>query len=296
MGTASMAPPIAGAAARTFSSGKFIHAGREKYYVKGVAYGAFEPDGDGREYHDLEKIDRDFEKMAAAGFNTVRIPHTMPPRALLDMAWRHGLRVMVGLSAEQYVGYLIDEEKKAPDIEKIVREKVRTVAGHPALLCYAIGNEIPAPIARWLGRCRIEKYLKRFYTAIKREDPGAIVTYVNYPSTEYLDLPFLDVLCFNVYLESRDRLAAYIARLQNIAGDRPLIMSEVGLDAFRHGERKQAEVLAWQVRCGNECFRRIAVCSEQGLAAHFGDRMHLQRSTNAPRLPWGLVEIGLSGF
>ena len=27
--------------------------------------------------------------MAASGFNTVRIPHTMPPRELLDIAQRH---------------------------------------------------------------------------------------------------------------------------------------------------------------------------------------------------------------
>ena len=63
-----------------------------------------------------------------------------------------------------------------------------------------------------------------------------------------MQLPFLDLVCFNVYLENQDRFRAYLARLQNIAGDRPLIMSEVGLDAMRNGESKQAEVLDWQVR------------------------------------------------
>jgi len=41
------------------------------------------------------------------------------------------------------------------------------------------------------------------------------------PSSEYLQLPFLDLVCFNAYLESQKRFAAYLARLQNIAGDRP---------------------------------------------------------------------------
>ena len=71
---------------------------------------------------------------------------------------------------------------------------------------------------------------------------------MNYPSTEYLQLPFLDLVSFNVYLESRDRLDAYLGRLQNLAGDRPLIMSELGLDGLRHGGDEQAETIEWQIR------------------------------------------------
>jgi beta-galactosidase/beta-glucuronidase len=177
-------------------SGKFLYIGNEKLWVRGVTYGAFRPDVHGNEYHNLEIIERDFAQMAASGLNTVRIPHTMPPVALLDAAQRHGLHVMVGLSAEQYVGYLIDK-KDSPDIEAVVRTKVHACAGHPALLCYAIGNEIPAPLVRWLSRRRVEQYLERLYRAIKTEDPHSLVTYVNYPTTEYLQLPFLDLVCFN---------------------------------------------------------------------------------------------------
>ena len=228
--------------------GKFIFVEAEKFYIKGVSYGAFRPNADKCEYYDSAQIDQDFALMAAYGFNTVRIPHTVPPRSLLDIALRHGLRVMAGLSAEQYVGYLIDTDKKAPNIKTIIREKVRSVKGHPALLCYAIGNEIPAPVARWLGRKKVERYLHTIFNVVKDEDAQGLVTYVNYPTTEYLQLPFLDFLCFNVYLENQDRFRTYLARLQNIAGDRPLVMSEVGLDAQRNGEAKQAEVLDWQVR------------------------------------------------
>src|SRR5919201_3441682 len=207
----------------------------------------FRPDAAGNEFYDLDVIERDFAQMAAAGLNAVRIPHTMPPRSLLDVAQRHGLYVMVGLSAESYVGFLNDK-KDTSDIERSIRTKVRTCAGHPALLCYAIGNEIPAPVARWFGRQRVERYLKRIYHAIKSEDPDGLVTYVNYPSTEYVQLPFLDLVCFNVYLESQDRFEAYIARLQNIAGERPLLMSEIGLDSLRNGREAQARSLTWQIR------------------------------------------------
>jgi len=241
------ATPSPAPTARPRVRGKFLFIGDEKFYIRGVTYGAFAPDAQGNEYQDLAKVERDFAQMAAVGINAVRIPHTMPPRGLLDVAARHGLKVMVGLSAEQYVGYLIDR-RNAPDIDALVRAKVRTCAGHPALLCYALGNEISAQMARWLGPERVQSYLERLYRVVKREDPEGLVTYVNYPTTEYLVLPFLDLLSFNVYLESQDRLKLYLARLQNIAGDRPLLMSELGLDSLRNGERAQAQVLDWQVR------------------------------------------------
>lgn len=226
--------------------GKFIFVSDEKFYLRGVTYGTFRPGPGGEEFPEREVVDADFAQMASAGINTVRV-YTVPPAWLLDAALRHGLYVMVGLPWEQHVAFL-DDKERVRSIEERVREGVKKCAGHPSILCYAIGNEIPAPIVRWHGAARVECFLKRLYKIAKEEDPGALVTYVNYPSTEYLDLPFVDFLCFNVYLESKEKLESYLARLQNIAGDRPLVLAEIGLDSRRNGLEAQAASLEWQVR------------------------------------------------
>ncbi len=140
------------------------------------------------------------------------------------------------------------DRRGAPDVAEIVSARVRACAGHPALLCYALGNEVPAQIVRWLGPRGIGRYLERLYRIVKAEDPDGLVTYVNYPTTDYLRLQFLGLVCFNVYLESRDRFEAYLARLHNLAGDRPLVLSELSLESLRNGEHTQARVLDWQVR------------------------------------------------
>lgn len=231
---------------RPVARGKFIFVGSEKFYIRGVTYGPFRPDEEGCEYHDPETVDRDFAQMAENGINSVRT-YTVPPRWLLDIARKHHLRVMVGLPWEEHIAFM-DDPKVMNDIEHRVLEAVRTVAAHPALLAITIGNEIPASIVRWHGRRNIEKFLERLYHSVKNVDPGALVTYVNFPTTEYLDLPFVDFLSFNVYLETREKLEGYLARLQNLAGDKPLVMAEIGYDSMRNGEEKQAATLDWQIR------------------------------------------------
>ena len=51
-----------------------------------------------------------------------------------------------------------------------------------------------------------------------------------------------------MFLESGPQFASYLARLQNIAGDRPLVVTEAGLDSLRNSEEAQARALDWQVR------------------------------------------------
>jgi O-antigen biosynthesis protein len=213
--------------------------------VRGVTYGTFRP-RDGLPFPTPDRVRHDFEAMAEAGANALRT-YVPPPLWLLDLAGEHGLKVMAGLAWEQHVAFL-DDPKLARGIAAKVGLQVRECEAHPALLCYAVGNEIPAPIVRWHGKGKVEKFLERLHWEAKTADPEGLFTYVNYPSTEYLELPFLDLSAFNVFLEDETIYETYLARLQNLSGDRPLLITEVGLDSRRNGREAQAQALRWQVR------------------------------------------------
>jgi len=235
------------AAPRPRVHGRSILLGEEKLHVKGVTYGTFRQ-RDGSSFPPPEQVRRDLEEMVAAGINSLRT-YVPPPPWLLDLAADNGLHVLVGLAWEQHVAFLEDGER-ARAIAARVAEQVRECEAHPAVLAYAVGNEVPAPIVRWHGKERVEDFLERLYWSAKDADPEALVTYVNYPSTEYLELPFLDLAAFNVFLEDERTYESYLARLQNLAGDRPLLIAEVGIDSRRNGERSQADALRWQIRHG----------------------------------------------
>jgi len=197
--------------------GKFLWIGQKKFYVRGVTYGPFQPDKSGDTYPAPEKVERDFNLMAAHGINAIRT-YNAPPRWLLDFAQQYGLRVLVGLQGERHFAFL-DDSKALSDIKNQIVAGTRRAAAHPAVLCYTIANEIPAHIVRWYRPRRIERFIQNLYEIAKDEDPQGLFTYANYPTTEYLDLPFLDHLCFNVFLESQSRFEAYLVRLQNLSGD-----------------------------------------------------------------------------
>jgi GT2 family glycosyltransferase len=218
--------------------------GTEKFHVRGVTYGTFRGP-EGSSFPAPERVREDFAAMAAAGINSVRT-YVPPPAWLLDEALEQGIYVMVGFAWEQHVAFL-DDPDRARQIAVRLGDEVRALEQHPAILCHSVGNEIPAAIARWHGKRPIERFLERLYREAKSADPDGLVTYVNYPSTEYLELPFLDVAAFNVFLEREPTFESYLARLQNLSGDRPLLITELGIDSRRNGAEKQAQVLEWQI-------------------------------------------------
>jgi glycosyltransferase involved in cell wall biosynthesis len=240
--------PLAAAAAAAGPirvHGKFFFAGAAKHFVKGVTYGPFAVAGHGAPFPERVLVERDFALMRTAGVNTVRI-FTVPPLWLLDLAAAAGLKVLVGLPWTQHVAFL-DDAAVAARIRAMIAEGVRACGRHPSVFAYLVGNEIPPDIVRWHGAEAVRRFLKELVALVRQEHPGALVSYANFPSTEYLTIDFTDFLCFNVYLHDAGAFGRYIARLHNLAVDKPLLLTEFGVDSLHNGAAEQAAILDWQV-------------------------------------------------
>lgn len=235
-----------GPADRPRVDGKFLRVDQRRFLIKGVAYGTFAPDAGGVQFPSSERVEQDFAAMAAAGFNTVRT-YTPPSPRLLDAAQRHDLRIMAGLAWPQHIPFL-DDRKLVRHIRREAVATVRRIADHPAALLFALGNEIPPGIVRWHGHGRIERFLRELYEDVKAVSPDSLLTYVNFPPTEHLELDAYDVCSYNVYLHREAELRGYLARLQHLAGARPLLLAEAGADSIREGLDGQASITNSHIR------------------------------------------------
>jgi GT2 family glycosyltransferase len=128
-----------------------------------------------------------------------------------------------------------------------IRAGVAKNKGHDAIFGYYVGNEIPYAIVRWLGARRVIEFVEHLISVAREADPRPLYSYASYPPTEYLLPTNVDFVSFNVYLERQRDFEKYLARLQNLAEDKPLIFGEFGLDTIRKTQEQQVEVLSWHL-------------------------------------------------
>ncbi len=224
---------------------KFFFEGDRKWFLKGVTYGPFKPNAEGDLTATPEQAKADFALMRELGVNLIRVYH-VPPRWLLDQAAESGIRVMISIPWTQHVEFL-NQRALRRQIIQTVRDAVAKHRGHPAIFAYLVGNEVPTTMVRWLGAGRVVEFLEKLISVARATDPRPLYSYASYPPTEYLLPQNVDFYSFNVYLERQPDFERYIARLQNLAEDKPLILGEFGLDTLRKGEDMQAEVLDWHL-------------------------------------------------
>ena len=244
-------PGATQASGRVRVDGKFFAAGGQRFQFRGVTYGTFEPRTDGARFPERTRIERDMRMMREAGFTVVRT-YTLPTEDLLEAAADQGLRVLAGIFYPDW-RYLLGGSRR--QVRKVVREASREVAeaagrlsGDGRILGLSLGNEVPADVLRWYGTEVVADTIRNLVELVREEDAEQLVTYANYPTAEYLPLESLDFLMFNVFLERRQDFRRYLTRLHHLAGDRPLVLGEVGFSAGpgANGEREHADVLHWQ--------------------------------------------------
>ncbi|PYK06017.1 MAG: glycosyl transferase [Verrucomicrobia bacterium] len=231
---------------------KFFFEADRKFFVKGVTYGPFKPDADGSYLGRPEQVDVDLALMREVGLNLVRIYHA-PPRWFLDRCASAGMRVIVTLPWAKHIEFLRDRRARR-QIAESVRVAVNAYAGHPAIFGYLVGNEISSTMVRWLGVRRVAEFIEGLIRIGRAIDSDTLFSYATYPPTEYLLPENVDFCCFNVYLHDQRDFEHYLLRLQNLTGERPLILGEFGMDTMRHSQEEQAEMLSWHVdsvvKCG----------------------------------------------
>jgi hypothetical protein len=237
---------------RVRQDGKQFACGGERFSFRGVTYGTFRRRDDDVRFPVRDQVKLDFAEMAEAGFNVVRT-YTTPPEELTDTAADYGLRLLVGVYFDDW-RYLIgcsrrQRQRMFSEAKATVGAAARSLAGRDEVLGLCVANEIPADVVRWVGEREIAHGLRTLADVVHDVDDRHLVTYANYPTAEYLRVEGMDFVTFNVFLEQQNDLRRYLTRLQHLAGDRPLVIGELGIHApaGTEGERYQASVLDWQL-------------------------------------------------
>ncbi|MEM6885071.1 MAG: glycosyltransferase, partial [Verrucomicrobiota bacterium] len=182
--------------------------------------------------------------------NLIRLYH-QPPEWLLDVAGETGIRVITTVPWPLR-GLFLDDAKTSQVIRKNMRDAARAAVGHPARLGFFVDNEMPSDLVRWYGRKQVQQFLNECIAEIKSVDAGALVSYAGFPPSESVLPESVDFYSFNVYLHERNKFQGYLARLHHLAGEKPVLLSEFGMDTIRHSEEEQASLLSNYIE---DCYR-----------------------------------------
>ncbi|WP_395737644.1 glycosyltransferase [Prosthecobacter sp.] len=230
---------------RVVAAGKFLRLeDGSPHFVRGVSYGPFKLNSRGEPFPEDARLAADLRHIAEMGLNTVRL-YELPTAAVLQEVEALGLRLIVGIPWTEHVDFLADSAL-CKEIKSRVAKAAANLRDHCCITAFLVGNEIEKTLVRWMKPGRVRAFIEKLIEIARQNAPQTLISYATYPSTGYLVPRNADFLAVNVYLESAASFRAYLARLQNLAGNQPLLITEFGLDVASHGPEQQAETLRWQ--------------------------------------------------
>lgn len=182
--------------------------------------------------------DRDCERLAAIGVNTLRTWGAGPDTpALLDAAHKHGLRVLLGLwfrhgqpgaEADDRFDYTKDTAGIASQ-QAAILESVRTYKNHPAVLAWGVGNEVFLNLPNDEAKLAYATALENACREIKLLDPShpliAVDAFTKGVPWIEKHCPSVDAHGINIYGPG---LAALPGALEKAGATRPWLVTEYG--------------------------------------------------------------------
>lgn len=165
-----------------------IYRGESPYYIKGACSG-----GGGSVLWD---------KLSEYGGNSMRIYGVdNNTKDILDIAQAHGTSVMMGLSFAGQSGFDYNDATKCAKLIEDTRSKIKKYKNHPAVLAWAIGNEIiSASSTPEMLKCMND--LSKMIHAEDPNHPTLIVTAgITVPLANIIaeQIPDIDFLGINYY-------------------------------------------------------------------------------------------------
>jgi hypothetical protein len=238
--------------------GGSLYKDGEKFLVKAVGWDPSLPgELPWKRQRSVHRFEEEFARIRAAGFNAVRTWEVLSA-VELAAAERHGLAVLQGIWVDRD-GAFSDPEFRRRELEKVAGA-VRASRSNRAVLAYLVMNE-PRPehvLAEGLEATR--SFLKEIAAVVRREDPGALVSFSSWPGLEFLDEPSFDVVAVNLYPFRPSSILDAIGYAGMVklwkrlhAGKRPLLVTEFGVSVAPNrplpdgpggaSEAEQAEIL-----------------------------------------------------
>ena len=226
---------------RPSANGRFLYVGDEKLWVRGVTYGTFRPDAHGDEFQ--SRVGR--ARLRADGRQRLQRRSDVHRPAALAARRRAAARAPGHGRAALGAARRVPRRPLARARDRAARARRRAALRAATRPCSATPSATRSRRRSCAGTAAapIERFLERLVRRGEGRGSGRarhLRELSRPPSTSSCRSSTSS--CFNVYLESQERLEAYLARLQNLAGDRPLVMAEIGLDSRRNGEEAQARV------------------------------------------------------
>jgi GT2 family glycosyltransferase len=234
--------------------GRDILIDGESTIIRGIHYGPWRPGtgpGRGFPYPSNDELRPDLRMIRSLNANTILVYD--PPARLLDLAMEKELNVIYTFNIEWW---RVADEAEIDLIGEEMAQRVEQLREHPAVIAWMLGNETPAWIIDQLQPAGVRAFFTGLREQVRAVDPHRPVTHGNWPLTRTFDFDqTMDIVSYNLYPFYPTEVAVngfgrFIRDfLMPRVGDRPLIISEFGINTLEATPEQQAEIVS---RCWYE--------------------------------------------